>query len=93
MTGSNPSITTTRLANYGFKHFDNQAHTTNVTMTQRGSRETRNQGLSGKNACPKLEFLNSSQILFFEYYPRNLFALIQQSTKLNCITNSAIQQL
>ena len=62
-------------------------------MSQRGSRETRNQGLSGITRVQKLEFLNSSQILFFEYYPRNLFALIQQSTKLNCITNSAVQQL
>ena len=73
MTGSNSNIATTRLAKrqqitdlnttqyFGWIIRHSNAHN-KVTLTQRGSRETRNWGLSSKNACPleyKLFQLNS----------------------------------
>ena len=69
MPGSNPSKynndqTGRAAANYGFEHLrqlsaDNQRHQDTTGFT--GSR---NQGISGITRVQKLEFLNSSQILF-----------------------------
>ena len=98
MPGSNPSKynndqTGRAAANYGFEHLrqlsaDNQRHQDTTGFT--GVTQSRN---IGNNTCPKIRILKFQSNSVLEYYSLNLFALIQQSTKLNCFTNSAVQQL
>ena len=98
MPGSNSSKynndqTGRAAANYGFEHLrqlsaDNQRHQDTTGFT--GVTQSRN---IGNNTCPKIRILKFQPNSVLEYYSLNLFALTQQSTKLNCFTNSAVQQL
>ena len=63
-------------------------------MTHRGSRETRNQGLSGKHVS-KIRILKIPAKFrsLINYYQGNLFALIRTEHKVELNHNSAVQEL
>ena len=89
MMGSNPSITTTRLAER--QQITGISYKTPIQQFKHTSGSKNGRDAMGSNGKTRVDLNSnySSQILKSLLF----FALIQQSTKLNCITNFAVQQL